>query len=528
MLRDYPDKDRADAIIRGITDGVDIRYSGPLRFVSREATNPPDPEFEHHITDNITVEGSKGRIIGPFDGPPFRYFTCSPLFTIPKKWSSKRRLIHHLSYPSRDFGSVNAGIVDLDVSLSSFDKGTKMVMAAGKGCWMCKIDIASAYRCIPVRPEDFHLLGMIWKGKYYFDRCLPFGMCSSCAIFEWFSSAAEWIVKKYGGPLIKWLIHYIDDFFLVTAGKDMADLQLRFLLAVFNKLGIPVAPEKLVGPVQCITFLGIDIDSNRMEVRLPKDKLEVIRKTVNEWLAKTETNKHELQTLIGQLQFASKAVRSGRSFFRRIIETSKSTSSPFEPIGITSSSPLRLDLLWWHRFLDTWNGTSILLPARRQQHLCVIHTDACNDGYGAVLCIGQRQPRWLHGTWTTAQLRCAQRQKRSSMPYLEMLALVIALSTWATLLANTHTSIRSDCQPTVHALQPLSYVSKNTKIMSLIRTLLYMTATHNILLHVTHVAGVDNPLADALSRAQVQEFRRLCPQAHPSPDTPVPLPTHGW
>src|SRR6185437_14054274 len=178
----------------------------------------------------------------------------------------------------------------------------------------------------------------------------------------------------------------------------------------------------------------------------------------------------------------------------RLIDASMECRSPLAPIAITSSSPLRLDVLWWRRFLREWNGTTILLPAppRALQHLNVVHTDACDDGYGAVLHLGQQPPRWLHGPWTPDVLRCAQRQQRSLMPYLEMRALVTALSTWAHLAANSHVSVRSDCQPVVHALQPHRFVSKNSKIMSLIRTLLFIAATHNIHLHVTHIAGVDN------------------------------------
>lgn len=529
MLQEYPDRQRAQAIVDGLTHGVDVCYNGPLRHVSRGSHNPPDPEFEHHITNNLAAECANGTIAGPFDSPPFPNFVCSPLFTIPKKGSTKRRLIHHLSHPKHGI-SVNAGIAHLDVCLSSFDKGAAMVVEAGKGCWMCKVDIAAAYRCIPVRPQDFPLLGMRWKGKYYFDKCLPFGLCSSCAIFEWFSTAAEWIVKKHGEPFIKWLIHYIDDFFLVSHDEHLAKQQLDSLLAIFRVLGLPVAPHKLEGPAQRLTFLGIEIDSNRMEARLPQDKLDTLSSTLDEWLSdtKTETNKQEIQCLVGQLQFASAVVRSGRSFLRRLIDQTKTDAKPLAAIPLTAQSPMRLDLLWWRRFLRSWNGTAILLPPRPQQHSSIIRSDACDDGYGAVLHQDPSQPRWLHGSWSEEQLQVAFAQKRSSMPYLELQAVVHAVSTWATLLANSHVSVRCDCQPVVHALQPRAFVSKNAKLMSLIRTLLFITATHNIHLHVTHIAGSDNVLADALSRAQVPVFKRLCPQARSSPDILVPSPTHDW
>ena len=37
--------------------------------------------------------------------------------------------------------------------------------------------------------------------------------------------------------------------------------------------GLPIEPSKSMGPVTCITFLGIKIDSVKGELRLPCDQL---------------------------------------------------------------------------------------------------------------------------------------------------------------------------------------------------------------------------------------------------------------
>ena len=37
---------------------------------------------------------------------------------------------------------------------------------------MAKVDQKNAFRLCPVRPEDWHLLGIHWQGKYYIDKCL--------------------------------------------------------------------------------------------------------------------------------------------------------------------------------------------------------------------------------------------------------------------------------------------------------------------------------------------------------------------
>ena len=66
-----------------------------------------------------------------------------------------------------------------------------LIIKAGRGALMGKVDIKSAYRIIPVHPSDRHILGMFWQGGYYLDLALPFRLRSAPAIF-----------------LIVWLIYF--------------------------------------------------------------------------------------------------------------------------------------------------------------------------------------------------------------------------------------------------------------------------------------------------------------------------------
>ena len=50
--------------------------------------------------------------------------------------------------------------------------------------------------------------------------------------------------------------HYLDDFFMM--GPDSFRVDLDRILAVCS---VPPAMEKLEGPSQCMTFLGIEIDT---------------------------------------------------------------------------------------------------------------------------------------------------------------------------------------------------------------------------------------------------------------------------
>ena len=93
-----------------------------------------------------------------------------------------------------------------------FEKALVAVREIGKGCLMSKIDIESAYRCIPVRPEDWPLLGLQWRDQFYFDIVMQFGITSATAIFEWYSSAAR--TYRSAHLCTQHLVHYVDDFIL--------------------------------------------------------------------------------------------------------------------------------------------------------------------------------------------------------------------------------------------------------------------------------------------------------------------------
>jgi hypothetical protein len=99
---------------------------------------------------------------------------------------------------------------------------------------------------------------MIWDSQYYFHTALPFGLKSSCAIWERYSTAAEQIAKNNG---VKHLIHYIDDYFGAQPTAPIAKATLDLIIALFNKLGLPLSQDKIEGPLQVMKFLGITIDT---------------------------------------------------------------------------------------------------------------------------------------------------------------------------------------------------------------------------------------------------------------------------
>ena len=90
-----------------------------------------------------------------------------------------------------------------------------------------------------------------------------------------------------------------------------------------NYLGVPLAPEKTVGPATVLQFAGITLDSVRQEARLPEDKLLKCRAMLLNFQARRSVRLKELQSLIGLLNFTCLVVVPGRAFLRRMIDLTK-------------------------------------------------------------------------------------------------------------------------------------------------------------------------------------------------------------
>ena len=135
--------------------------------------------FEHW--EKIMKEVRLKRFVGPFEQPPYQYFMHSPVGLVPKS-NGDTRLIFHLSYP-RGGVSVNSGTPTelCKVKYNDLTEAIKMCFNEGKGFFTAKADMQSAFRNLPIKPEDWPLLIMkaehpISKRIYYFvDKCLSFG-----------------------------------------------------------------------------------------------------------------------------------------------------------------------------------------------------------------------------------------------------------------------------------------------------------------------------------------------------------------
>ena len=88
----------------------------------------------------------------------------------------------------------------------------------------------------------------------------------------------------------------------------MCERNARVMHDLCAQLGMPVELEKDEGPATSISFLGLELDSVAMELRLPQDKLMNLRALLGSWRGRKACKKRDLLSLIGSLTHDSRSI----------------------------------------------------------------------------------------------------------------------------------------------------------------------------------------------------------------------------
>lgn len=512
----YPNPSKATTLLSGFKFGFSLHYSGP-RLPTDAKNLKSARENPDILMQKIRKELDAGRVAGPFMYRPIPTLRISPLGLVPKgKEVGQFRVIHHLSYPENS--SVNDFIdpTKCSVTYSSIDEAVEIIQTFGKHTLASKSDVRSAFRLLPISPTDFDLLGFKINDQFYFDKCLPFGASISCALFEEFASFLHWLVAKHhpGGAVV----HYLDDFlFLGKQGTNHCKDLLDTFKDVCKMLGVPIADEKTISPTTCLTFLGIEIDTVEMTIRIPKDKLAELRQKISDSINCKKVTLKQMQSLLGSLNFACRVITPGRAFCRRLIDSTIGVKKQHHRIRLSNN--LKADLLIWKEFLGNFNGLTIMPDKTWSSNTALqFFTDSAG---GSALGFGiYFKGEWAHGSWPNTWV---DKDLLSNITFLELFPVLVSVTIWGQQLKNKKVLFHIDNEAAVHILNKKS--SKSPEVMSIIRKLVLETLKHNIQIKAEHVPGKKNLIADAISRCQWSRFRHLAPNASL---TPTPIPTQVW
>lgn len=95
--------------------------------------------------------------------------------------------------------------------------------------------------------------------------------------------------------------------------------------------------------------------------------------------------------------------------------------------------------------------------------------------------------------------------------FLELVPIAMAFSIWGTKLAGKRVILHTDNQALVSILNTQTSMSRG--VMHLLRKFVLQGLVYNIQFKATHIMGLDNTKADALSRQQWSRFQASFPDS---------------
>ena len=472
------DPDRA-FILDGIKHGFNIIDQeveiAPVRGSNHLSAQPGSPLYDK-ATKQVLKEIANGNYVF-CDTPPQ---IISPMAAIPKP-DGDVRLIHDCSRPPgkavNDYCSS-----DWKQTFSRIDNASSLMT---EGCYFAKVDLKSAYRSVKISDHSQTVTGFAWnfngKDVYLRDIKLPFGAKLSVGIFHRLTQAVKRMMERRGYDL---LIVYLDDFLIIANSQEECAAALRCLIQLLGKLGFAIHWGKVVDPTTRITFLGIELDSICMSIRLPSEKLDSLRLELGEFLQRRRASKRQLQSIAGKLSWAAGVVKGGRVFLRRIFDQISFLKRASHKTII--SPEMRKDFLWWSNFLQTFNGKSTALD---KQPFYGVFTDACDDAAGGSFGSDWYYFNWEHDLPEASTLHINEK---------EVLAVVLAAQRWSKYWVNKRIVLHSDNMVTVASIN--KGTSKNKMVMQCLRRLFWLSATHNFHMTARFLPGFLNIVADSASR----------------------------
>ena len=292
----------------------------------------------------------------------------SRLFTVPKKDGSRRPVVN--LRPLNNFIMKRRFKMEGVVLLKSLVQ---------QGDWMASIDLKDAYLSVVVAEEHRRYLRFQWERQLYEFLCLPFGLSSAPRTFTKLLKPVMSLIRQQGVRSIV----FLDDMLLMAGSRERLLRQVQEIVQLLQLLGFVVNFEKSqLNPTQRIQYLGFEIDSVRMRISLPKEKVARIRQECQWALQQKSISIRDLTRLIGRLTATMQAVLPAPLHYRNLQRIKNQALRQFQDFStvVILDRNAREELTWWQNSLENWNGKAMLEPTPDM----IAETDASLLGWGAV------------------------------------------------------------------------------------------------------------------------------------------------
>ncbi|GFV64516.1 transposon Tf2-6 polyprotein [Trichonephila clavipes] len=331
------------------------------------------------------------------------------------------------------------------------------------------LDLKNGFFHVDVNEDCKHLTSFVVPdGQFEFNK-VPFSLSTSPSVFQRYVYSIFRELMRKGIVII-----YMDD--LVIPAKDEKEglEKLREVLEVASKYGLEMKFKKCQFLRGKVEFLGHVVENG----------------TIRPSIAKTiAVKKFPVPTTVKQVQ----SFLGLTGYFRKFIPAYSQIAKPLSDLT-RKDNPFMFEQPQMEAFekLKKLLTESPVLSIFQQGRTTELHTDASQQGYGAVL-LQEAEDGKLHPVQYMSQKTTPAEEKYSSYE-LEVLAVVNALKKFRTYLLGNHFKIIKDCSAFQKTMDKKDLVTRVARWTLLLEEYDY---------EIAHRSGQRMQHVDALSRYPV-------------------------
>lgn len=484
LLYGYHDKEIVEWLRFGWPIGRPLEAPDPQPILlnHKGATLYPD-----HIDQYLKKEIQANATIGPFIGIPFRNrIGISPITSRPKRSNTQtRRVILDLSLPLK--ASVNDYIPKdhylnqpFKLRYPTIDTLAKRVFDIGTQALIYRVDEERSFRQNPLDPIDYGMIGMFWKGFYFFDVNSPQGLRTGVLFCQRFTNSIRYIMNQ----MDFFLLNYLDDLH-GCEHKSKIWQSFETLLRVLRDIRRDVAHDKTTKPTSQIEVLGIWFDVIQQIIAVAPDRVHEIMHILDKWRFKSHATKKDMQKLIGKLQFIAKCVRPGRVFIARMLRwMHKMSDHEYRRID----NQTRADIKWWYYMIPRHSSVSVIWHLQVETADKEIASDANLEGCGA-----HSETHFFHCLFPQKIMNIT-----NNIAQRELLTIAASLKVFGSQIRGKKVTFLCDNQASVACVN--SGRAKDDFMQKVLREIAFLSAMGDFLIRTRYIDTRSNRPADILSR----------------------------
>jgi hypothetical protein len=357
--------------------------------------------------------------------------------------------------------------------------------------WFTSWDLRKGFFNIYIHPSDQKYFCFDFEGQRYQFTCLVMGLSISPLYFSKLVGVLVQLARRWGVQIS----FYMDDTLLRAPSFLTAKANTQLVGNLFQQAGFLLHGDKSVSePTQVIKYLGFLIDSVRMCLSLPQDKVKRLQTTVRKALR--ELNKQRTLTVriaaktIGFVVSSIPATTYGKAHYRelefaktfQLLQGQNNFDAPFQ-----WPEDCREDLEWWAS-----PSNSFTASFERKPHTTTLITDASLEGWGAIWEGQQR-----HGAWENDNRHIDE---------LELRAVLQALEAFPILRSQPRILLRCDNTTAVAYVNNMG--GRVFRLNQIARKIWALLEGANAFMEAVYIPTDENP-ADELTRGVTSRHRML-------------------